>query len=232
MAWEFESPPGHQLRMKTVDSGPRFFCFKSDSSGKRFSDGQAGVAGRVAGRERRGAWSGRSDREGCAFCGSMVAGPDVNREQIGGAGRGGAERQSVGRSATVRSCGIFTEARGSGGQGRAQGRRRSEGRGCAGTASEAGPGAGAGGAGAEAPPQAVGPGKGRPETKGGAAGRRVAVKLEQVRGCFPGQGTLSRYDHEAGGKMPFRFSFSGGRFPLPVGMFFDIGEASCRGLQR
>lgn len=64
-------------------------------------------------------------------------GPDVNREQIGGAGRGPG-RQSVGRSATVRSCGIFTEARGSGGQGRAQGRRRSEGRGCAGTASEAG----------------------------------------------------------------------------------------------
>lgn len=69
MAWEFESPPGHQLRMKTVDSGPRFFCFKSDSSGKRFSDGQAGVAGRGAGRD------------GAAlFAEARSAGPDVNRE--------------------------------------------------------------------------------------------------------------------------------------------------------
>ena len=32
--------------------------------------------------------------------------------------------------------------------------------------------------------------------------------------------------------MPFRFSFSGGRFPLPVGMFFDSGEASRRWLQQ
>ncbi len=171
--------------MKTVDSGPRFFCFKSDSSGKRFSDGQAGAVGRVAGQERRGAWSGRSDREGCAFCGSMVAGPDVNREQIGGAGRG-AERQSVGRSATVRSCGIFTEARGSGGQGRAQGAARSEGRGYVGPASEAGTVPGRAVPGPEHSRRQSGREKAGRETKGGAAGRRVAVKLEQVRGCFPG----------------------------------------------